>query len=746
MNKSIYNTVAVIIIFVVLTCLFYSDKLILGPHAAIRVHDTFDSEFSRYASIGGLLVRNGLFAWNPLLVCGMPSYAYHFPPYYILCLLTLMAPVWWLYAALTMLMMFIAGFGMYWFLRDFLRLSARGSFLGGFIFSLLTQTQTIAIPQMTFYFAFPMFFMCFIAAGNRGLPFVARILSAAFILLVFLLSYPVLTVPMFFVLQCLVVLFLSFDRELSRSKMLIKTVLIWGSYILLSAPVLYSLYKFIPFSHRTYSHLETVPVPVFVAELPFAFLAFFLQCLKDSYLLLPALTLIPIIFYSCKVRRVFYAFIMVVFLAVFFQKPLSVFCGTIFEKMDLGHFFFIIPILAIAFVITGLDELFRIKPAKKIFIFSFFAAAAAMAVMWFGSGRITEALNITATVSIFLFCAAPNIRYGKLAGSLAVIFLCFLAGEAKIARLIKYERMPYDRILGNSSIFDDLKEEAEKEPFRVATAQALPFVAQSYGLETVETRSPLIPKRYKEFFRQIVKPQLRTKEDAANFDDYWYNLYLMKDGVSPINLPLLLMINTKYIVSLKRDSYLESVSERTIEEKNEYNTYYIYQLRDYFPRAYLAIEPIMLDSDEKVLEQLSAQSAESLRRKAFFLKKDIGLYNIDMAHTDDSDPGVLKIAHLSPDKIVFRALIANPRILVITNNYHPNWRVDVNGSARQIFRVNHAFQAVFLDSGSNLEIIFYYKDDMLWKLHSTALLGLILIISFGIALPVYVIDTFSLKV
>ena len=106
-------------IFIVIALFFHLDKIILGSFAPVIIHDTFDSDFSNFEPIGKLFVEHGFIAWNPIPAGGMPAYAHHFAPYYILNLLSAVLPSWVIYSVLVITLMIFAGYGMYRFLKDF---------------------------------------------------------------------------------------------------------------------------------------------------------------------------------------------------------------------------------------------------------------------------------------------------------------------------------------------------------------------------------------------------------------------------------------------------------------------------------------------------------------------------------------------------------------------------------------------------------------------------------------------------
>src|SRR3989338_1180716 len=178
------NKKIVFLIFLVFSCLFYLDKVILGPYASVIINDEFDSSF-RYKTAGDLFLRQGFFAWYPNDCAGMPSYAWHFPVYHIRNLLYALMPSWLVYTILVVSLMSLAGFGMYWFLKDFLGTNTGLSFIGGILFSLYTQVQQNAVAYVVFNYAFVAFFMCLLANWKYQ-SLMAKITGFIFVLLVLL--------------------------------------------------------------------------------------------------------------------------------------------------------------------------------------------------------------------------------------------------------------------------------------------------------------------------------------------------------------------------------------------------------------------------------------------------------------------------------------------------------------------------------------------------------------------------------
>lgn len=783
-------------IFVLFACLFYLDKIVLGPYAPVRIHDSFHLEFLRYRATGNLFLNHGFFAWLPNVFGGMPSYAHHFAPYYVLSILSAFVPSWLLYSVMVILLMAIAGFGMCWFLNEFLNVGLGLSLAGGLFFSLYTQVQQNAIIHVVFNYVFPAFFMCLVGSRYYKNTSLVKIASFALVLSSLLVSYPILTFPMFFVMQFLVIYLLDFQKKESKNELIVRTFLVWIGYILLCLPVLYGVYVFVPFCQRQYE--PPVSVIRLLAYFKTPFWNHLIFALKDSGIFFFTIGFIPLLYYSERMRKAFLLFLLPLFVATFFSCPsLGFLSQSIFEKMDLSHFIWTLPFAFTVFVVIGLQELFSGKFPKFLYYVCFLMAGLFYVVVVIRKGiTVINPINFTVPLlagSIYFCKKTIDIKnrgvvsYTKILLSIFVISLFLVAiMQFRLIRLPD-ESVPYRRFFDSHSIFTFLKEKENGTPFRVGTLSDMPMITQSYGIETVDGRGPIQPKYYKEYFREIIRPQFKTDKDECYFNTYWYQLYLRdprffreysdkKENGILLNMPLLLMINTKYVVSWSRDSYLDSVSEKVIESKcdslvrpgfmdrflreisfiikspvlktfvgkdlKEKNidslfewvncpTLFIYRLKDAFERGYVAKNAIILPSDGDILNALAKQPIGAFKENVFFSAQDsaaLGAFLKKQKDFSKNNDYKLRIKYYSPDRIVFDGVVSFPCILVVTNNYHPNWCATVNGKKTKIYRANHAFQAICIEDIGKFRSVFEYHDPMLWKTHYAIPFGLVLIL------------------
>ena len=326
---------------------------------------------------------------------------------------------------------------------------------------------------------------------------------------------------------------------------------------------------------------------------------------------------------------------------------------------------------------------------------------------------------------------------------------------------LRLEYLPYKIKYGNQSIFKTLNEN-NNSPFRVsAIGKKYQSTLRKDGMEILDYRGPIHSRHFKEFVRLIVTPQLKTKQQQDWFDNYWYNIDVNfddqpGDGIIPLNIPLLLLMNVKYLISNIYNSDFEKISNKIIKSKHDdenipqpvalikqlggkhinmlnkisYPPIYIYELKNTVERGYLARKMEVLPSDQEVLKKISNMTLNDLKETAFFSNNDFTDAELPKFKNISSNlfqNNKIDMVHYSPDKIIFNASLSSPAVLIVTNNYYPKWTASINGSNTNIFRVNHAFQSILLNDKGNHEIIFEYKDQLLWLLHSFIPLGVLLI-------------------
>ncbi|MBF0553322.1 MAG: hypothetical protein HQK96_02050 [Nitrospirae bacterium] len=441
-----------VLFFIMLAVVFFIDKLTLGPLAAVQLHDIFETDFPRYKPMGELLFKHGPYLWYPNWPGGAPAYAWHHSPFYILNIAAQVLPLWAVYGCLSIALMSVAGYGMYRFLSGYLNAAGWVSVVGGVYFALNIQLTGL-IVLYTFSYAFPLYFVW-------GWDFHKRqedkrgflILKLIIINLFVALSYPVLTLPYFFIMEVLLIVILLPEGENTRLRMLIKTSLVWVGYILVCLPVLYGLYKYVPASHRTYVY-EAASLAGFLKNLYSGFVGSSLHTMT----LIPLAGAIAISGKSVRVRRALIVMGIGVFLYGMFSSGMNiVFRGTLFEKMDLGHITTVFPLTMTMAAFVGIDTVIKDRKLIRRFLIGAAAGAACAVFSLFITGTIETQgiqyliLNIGSGVfiSLMILTAADKEAFSlhKWAKNPAAVFIVSCAAIAAVFYFSPRKAAPVDLV------------------------------------------------------------------------------------------------------------------------------------------------------------------------------------------------------------------------------------------------------------------------------------------------------------
>jgi hypothetical protein len=746
-----------IFLFFLLFSLFFHFDFLLGPYGLVRIHDTFDTDFPHYVTQGKLLLKYGFFGWYPNLAGGTPSFISQHPPYYILSLVSAFVPLWLTYEILCVGYMALAGYGMFRMLDMFFQIDRRIAIFGGILFAISNPANITTVINEVFNYLFPIFIVWSIELFQYRLSNLQRGLRFLGLILISLLSYPIISLPFFPILHLALVLAYAQPRE-NLKRLVLQTILIWTGYVLLFVPSIYSLFEYIPFSHRTYSCEYHGILNAFKG---FAYLLTSQTIrLPPAPLWLCGITLLP---FSRKIRIASALVVIYMGIFAFFMSPFRcLLANTFFMKMDLTNF---LQPAIILLVISGtlfLSETLALKQGRLPILACLFASLATFFPAPF-SNPIVGISVLVMGLSLLVIIRknnAPKLPIWQDSLPRWLLFMGFVLALVTMGMAAKQTDFlmcqPYARLYNNHPELNLASGPGSTAVFRVGTVDVYPGVAQSQGLETINTRAPLVNKYYKQLIKAIILPQLKDPADRKFFDTYWIDLYLTSHSssvnppdqrsVTSWDIPLLLMMNTKYLITRQPIigikpfiDFSQKIEGRGLPFEFLKHTklnnlfkmpIYLYRFKAPFPRGYLANISVILHDHHAVMEKLIHQSSAELREKVFFAAGDLPPHPwpqslITAKNLPEAPP---KLMEYSPDRLAFRGNLKSPAFLVVSNNYDPHWFAWVNGKPAPIYRANLAFQAILLNQIGPYLAVLEYHDPLIWWLHLVSLVGIALFI------------------
>ena len=245
--------------------------------------------------------------------------------------------------------------------------------------------------------------------------------------------------------------------------------------------------------------------------------------------------------------------------------------------------------------------------------------------------------------------------------------------------------------------------------------------------ERVNANAVAFLKRDNTLFRVLALPDrdqmpLPGIDLVRGFNDFAIRRYdniLKSDAFN--NPAILNLLNTKYIVALSEldAPYLQKIAGR--------QGLHIYRNPGALPWFYLAPQYEIISDENQILQKLSTPNTHPTQK--VIIEEDPGISSdITTGETDSIErleynehQGYLKLKTTAP----------GPRILVISQNHHPNWHATVNGEPKPLIRANYLWTAVALEPGEHI-VELTYRDPIATTARWITLGGVVILV---IAIP-----------
>jgi hypothetical protein len=208
------------------------------------------------------------------------------------------------------------------------------------------------------------------------------------------------------------------------------------------------------------------------------------------------------------------------------------------------------------------------------------------------------------------------------------------------------------------------------------------------------------------------------------------------------NRKFLDLLNVKYVISVPLPSDVsrypadqqqairslrQYVSQPGISVAWQSQQAIVYRNDSTLPRAFLVPAYEVALGKDKVIARIRDPDFDP--SQTVLLAEDPGV----MLPGDKPVQGSAEVKSYDADKIVVQASLDRPAFLVLSENYHPDWKAKDNGRPVKILRAYHTLRAVYLEAGSHtLEFRYdskYVKGGTLLSLLAIVFLGLVGLVS-----------------
>jgi len=218
--------------------------------------------------------------------------------------------------------------------------------------------------------------------------------------------------------------------------------------------------------------------------------------------------------------------------------------------------------------------------------------------------------------------------------------------------------------------------------FGTLQAFMMPNLSLMFQIDTIDEYAEMLVKRYYDLF-QPVKEFFRNREQAS----------------APMHFcrEMLNVLNVKYLISSYRldDETLKLIRGGPVK---------VYENPNVLPRAFMVSNASVFNDEEQVLKAMQERDFDPLT--AVLLTKEeyhkIGKYTLT-GHLPPPamSPGEIKILKYYPNEVEIETTGNDRGFLVLSDNYYAGWKAYVNGSRKNILRVNYNLRGVYLPQGNS---------------------------------------------
>ena len=688
----------------------------LGPLSFVFIHDTGDNALPYRTALAAAVANGSWGYWDQQKASGIDSLSILVSPFQPDVLLLAILPTWLAYGLITWAQRFVAGYFTFRLLKDSIRLDTSPALYAGIAYSLYAQS---AINGHWAGFTLDNGFLC-----EAGLPFILWSLSclnsnkaidylyASLLGLFFSMTgwfvNSIFLLPMIFFWQ-----FVILRRYERRSALiLVFFILAW---VVSSLPFIYALILNVPLSHRA----DWTPLGLWGAvgnrdldRYVYEKVWFVWGLMRDNAVPV-GLLLIGIVCSRCKDRLLMSIFAFIV-LCLAFQPAYG-----LIKTLSLQHVTFLRA--------ASFDRIYLLVP----FLLIIGAAVGAMYIPREASLRL-----------LFQRILDRPLRVRTVIIALAIGFVlfqsCFV--HARILYLMGHGYNFRDLYL-NPNLKKLREQTRDLPPFRMVTvAQGIqhPAMAWVYGLDTADGYMNVYPKRYQQYWEQVLTPLISSSAWIRDYFHYWGSrVYLFSPfytrslrqlkqlGDDPLivseywNLKLLSLANVRFVVSplpLQDENLVELFRGDTdasrrwdklalvarsmsyLRGEKPPLPLFVYENRQVLPRYFMVNKARRFDNHDELLTALQRADYNDLRSTAYILDSERIVLSGDESGVAKANT---RLISYSSDRIVLASHCESDCILVIADNYSPFWKAEINGFATRIFPVHNAFQGIYVKAGEN---------------------------------------------
>jgi hypothetical protein len=223
-----------------------------------------------------------------------------------------------------------------------------------------------------------------------------------------------------------------------------------------------------------------------------------------------------------------------------------------------------------------------------------------------------------------------------------------------------------------------------------------PNTATGFGVDDLGYFLGLVPERFVRFVNRLVIEN--------HFRNDLRPPALRAIPIEGRRNAILDMLNVRYIIAPDQDRLAKMLNAfggfmdtfKAIYSKEVV----IFERETALPRAYVVHRAIFEPDPEKSFRLLE-RIAPALREGAVINHAGIPRISAQLSRQPVTDRSTVKIRKYSPNEVILDADMEHSGLVVLSDAYHPDWKVFLNGKPGKIFQTNNLIRSVFVPEGKH---------------------------------------------
>ncbi len=215
-----------------------------------------------------------------------------------------------------------------------------------------------------------------------------------------------------------------------------------------------------------------------------------------------------------------------------------------------------------------------------------------------------------------------------------------------------------------------------------------PNTATGFGVDDLGYFLGLVPTRFVDFVNALI------------IEDHF-----QKDLRPPALRAMPIEGKRQYILDLLGVRYIIAPTSMRLENLFKMAPVYqkevsIFERPTALPRAYIVHRAIFEPDKTKSLNLIGRLNTAG-RQGIIISDPDNENLSVQLNSTPIEDASSVKIIHENPNEIFLTAQMEHPGFVVLTQSYHPDWKVTIDGKNAKVFQTNYLLRSVFVPQGTH---------------------------------------------